>query len=80
MKKDFFNGKVREQYTGYMRTVLIFVACMFLCAAVLFLCMVLFYEKNGRGHAHNFICLCRRIICVNGGFPRGNRLLYMQLP
>lgn len=55
MKKDFFNGKVREQYTGYMRTALIFVACMFLCAAVLFLCMVLFYEKNGRGYAHNFI-------------------------
>lgn len=45
MKKDFFNGKVRGQYTGYMRTALIFVACMFLCAAILFLCMVLFTKK-----------------------------------
>lgn len=46
MKKDFFNGKVRGQYTGYMRTSIIFVTCLFLCAAVLFLCMVLFYEKK----------------------------------
>lgn len=45
MKKDIFNGKVREQYVGYMRTSIIFVTCLFLCAAILFLCMALFYEN-----------------------------------
>lgn len=45
MKKDIFNGKVREQYIGYMRTSIIFVTYLFLCPAILFLCMALFYEN-----------------------------------
>lgn len=53
---------------------------VFVRGGTVFMYGVVLRKKNGRGHAHNFICLCRRIICVNGGFPRGNRLLYTQLP
>lgn len=45
MKKDIFNGRIKEQYVGYMKTSIVFVEAIFFCFAALCLCSALYFDN-----------------------------------
>lgn len=45
MKKDIFNGNIKQEHVGTALFSIIFGAIVFLACAIFFLCMALFYDK-----------------------------------
>ena len=90
MKKDIFNGKIKQEHVGTTLFSIIFGAVIFLAAAIFCLCMVLFYDKiepNGRTLMYIISAICficsvaypiATLICVRS-YPKHKNLAHKLL-
>ena len=90
MKKDIFNGKIKQEHVTTTLISIIFGAITFLACAIFLLCMALFYDKiDSDGRALMFVVsvICfvcsvvhpiATLICVKS-YPKHQKLAHILL-
>lgn len=90
MKKDIFNGKIRQEHIGTTLFSIILGAVIFIAAAIFFLCMALFYDKiepNARMLMYVVSAICficsvaypiATFVCVRS-YPKHKNLAHLLL-